>query len=81
MSETRIQTRTKFFAVYTGRSEFYSETRTGDKVVLTVETTVYNYDGHDRSSSHLSIQNLAEDSAHLGVRLSELTDISEYIKP
>lgn len=75
----RIVTRNQFTATYTGRSEFYSGIRSGERVLLTVETTIYWMptltERSQRSSSHLSIQKIDGNSAHLGVKLGELADI------
>jgi hypothetical protein len=83
----RIVTRNQFTATFTGRGEFYSGIAHGQRVLLTVQTTTYwwadglevegahVFDRRQRSSTHLSVQHLDGNSAHLGVKLDELADI------
>jgi len=74
----RIHHETKFHATFIGRGEFYTGISHDERVVLTVHTTVYHYDGRDCSSSSLSVQNFEQTSAHLSVQLSDLANIYPY---
>jgi len=56
-----------FTATYTGRGEFYSGIRTGERVKLQVSTTRYEYEGEQRKSVSLSIQSLERPGAWLSV--------------
>lgn len=74
----RIETTTKFRCTFIGKGEFYSGIRHDERVVLTVRTTVYNYENRDKSSTSLTVQNHEETSAHLSVRLEDLANIYPY---
>ena len=73
---------THFHATYTGKGEFYSGIRSGERVLLSKEgMECTNQDGDTRTSCSLSIQSLDRPGAWLRVYRTalELTDISEFM--
>lgn len=86
-THTRIQTTNQFVATFIGRGEFYSGIANGERVLLTVETTVYWYVDPEnpqvtptKSSSHLSVQKIDGKSAHLSVSLDEIADVTPMLE-
>jgi hypothetical protein len=75
----RTTTKTYFHATYTGRGEFYSGIRTGERVL--VEHVVNAYDGEDgsrKAAAHIAVQSLERPGAWLSVfrTAQELNDIT-----